>query len=456
MTKQKKVNGFTKIFRLAFRNLTRQKRRNVILAIAIGFGFFIVTSIDGLTSGAVGNLEDTITQLTGGTVIISGYEKEKVSEDLDKYRLVNIIRDKDYIQTVLERSEADYRYYSKYTSSSGQLVFAGNKALSNIVGRDYTNDPNLIESFRIAKGNIEDIYAPDALVISQGLADTLNLDIGDDVTYTTTTIYGQNNVADFRIAAIIEDNTFISSMMCYANIETVNKIIDIPEGGYSSFTVFLKKKNQQSLIANRMEEIIRQDGYNVSSRIEAMQTNPSNVSTGISKQFNKKDIVWDGVKYSVSTLQDNIPAIQTVLTVVHTVTTVILIVILLIVMVGISNTYRMVLYERIREIGTMRALGMSGKDTGRVFTTEAVILSVIGACAGIIVSVIVMVILGFIPISDMSVSMFLHNGHMTFSLSPLSIIIQYILMIVLTALAVKGTARNAANMSPAQALRTVK
>ena len=67
-----------------------------------------------------------------------------------------------------------------------------------------------------------------------------------------------------------------------------------------------------------------------------------------------------------------------------------------------------------------------------------------------------MVILGLINISNPEVSMFLHNGHMTFSLSPVSIIIQYILMILLTALAVRGSAKKASNMSPAEALRTVK
>ena len=45
-----------KILKLSLRNLTRQKRRNAILAIAIAFGFFVVTTIDGLTTGMVGNI----------------------------------------------------------------------------------------------------------------------------------------------------------------------------------------------------------------------------------------------------------------------------------------------------------------------------------------------------------------------------------------------------------------
>ena len=67
-----------------------------------------------------------------------------------------------------------------------------------------------------------------------------------------------------------------------------------------------------------------------------------------------------------------------------------------------------------------------------------------------------MVLLGFINIENESVQMFLKAGHMTFSLSPVSIILQYLLMMLLTMLAVNGTAKRAARMSPAQALRTVK
>ena len=160
--------------------------------------------------------------------------------------------------------------------------------------------------------------------------------------------------------------------------------------------------------------------------------------------------------YGVETLYDEIPQIKTVLNIVHIITTVILIVILLIVMVGVSNTYRMVLYERIREIGTMRALGMTGKDTRRVFTNEAVILCIIGALAGLIFAAIVMGIVHCIPIGNEALSFFLKKGHFTFKMSVLSIIIQYVILIVLTSLAVRGSAKQAARMSPAEALRTIK
>ena len=138
------------------------------------------------------------------------------------------------------------------------------------------------------------------------------------------------------------------------------------------------------------------------------------------------------------------------------VTTIILIVILLIVMVGVSNTYRMVLYERIREIGTMRALGMTGKNTGHVFTTEAVVLCLIGALSGLVLAVIGMTIIHFIPVTNESLSFFLHKGHFSFTVSIGTVILQYLLLIILTTIAVRGSAKKAAALSPAEALRSIK
>ncbi|MCR4734360.1 MAG: ABC transporter permease [Treponema sp.] len=444
-----------KILNLALRNLTRQKRRNIILAIAIAFGFFVVTVIDGFTTGMVGNLENMITQLTGGTVLIAGYEKLPPEEEGKKSTLVNIVRDREYIKNIVEENDIKYRYFSCYTLAAGQMIFNGKKSLSTVYGRDLTEEA-LLDSFQFISGGVENLTNPYAMVISDKTAESMNLQVGDQIIFKTSTIYGQANVVDFTIAGIIKSNSIMNTLQSYVHIDTLNQIVGIPEGGYSTFTIFLKNKNDQAAVANKIENLIREDGMNVSSRLQAIKTNPANIGRGIEKQFLGEEEQWDGVKYAVETLYDEIPAIKIVLNVVHVVTTVILIVILLIVMVGVANTYRMVLYERIREIGTMRALGMTGKDTGRVFTVEAVILCIIGALAGVILASITMGIVHLIPINSETIEFFLDNGHFSFTLSPLSIILQYLILIILTTIAVHGSAKQASRMSPAEALRTVK
>ncbi len=444
-----------KIIKLALRNLTRQKRRNVILAVAIAFGFFIVTTLDGLTSGIVANLEDLITQIEGGTVLIGGYEKIKGTDDNDD-TLVNIIRDKEYISDVVARSGISYKSVSRFTYSTGQLIFNGKKLMSIVYGRDFAEENNLFDSFTVLDGSKELMLQSNGIIITETTAKTLSAQVGDSVFYSTTTIYGQNTVEEFIVAAIVKGNNFFSGMTAYVNIQSLNKIVEIPEDGYSTYTIYLSNKNDQEKSAYKIESMIRADGIPVCDRMAASKSEDESISSAITSQFSSADQQWDGTKYSIKTLKDVIPMLYTVLTVVHIGSTVILFIILTIIMIGISNTYRMVLYERIREIGTMRALGMTGKDTGAVFTAEALILSLIGAITGFVLSVVVSLLLCNISIQSEAIGMFLHNGHLTFKLSPLTLLLQYGLIIVLTIIAVSGSAKQASNMSPAEALRTVK
>lgn len=447
------------ITKIALRNLSRSKRRNVILGIAIAFGFFVVTAIDGLAGGAVSNLEDQITQMVGGTIAITGFEKGAPEEDSGekaKDSTINIIRDHSYIQNIVDELGVNYRYTSHYTRTMSQILFNGKKVLTQTYGRDFANDKFFLESLQLKDGSLENLKQKDALIISEGMAKTLKVEVGDSVLLLTSTIYGQSEVGDFTIAAISMDSNFVTGMLTYANIDTLNELIAIPEGGYNFFSIYLKDKNEQNKIALQIEKAIREDNVPVTNLMEARKNYPKNPERGINKQLLGEDNVWEGVKYAVESLDDGAPQLKSAMSIVHLVTTIILIVILLIVMVGISNTYRMVLYERIREIGTMRAIGMTGNDTGRMFTTEAVILCIIGGIAGLVMGIALMLALGTIHIENEAVQMFLKAGHMTFTLSPVSIIIQYVLMILLTTFAVHGTAKKASRMSPAEALRTVK
>ena len=65
-----------KVLKLSLKNLTRQKRRNAVLAIAVSFGFFVVTLLEGFVTGMVRNMEDTAIEMLGGNVLLCGFEKE--------------------------------------------------------------------------------------------------------------------------------------------------------------------------------------------------------------------------------------------------------------------------------------------------------------------------------------------------------------------------------------------
>lgn len=446
---------------LALKNLSRNKRRNAVLAFAIAFGFMVVTLIDGFATGVVGTFEDQITQVVGGNVIVQGLEWRNSTLPGGNAELVNIVRDRNYAKEVVDSCGIKYDYYSCFSISSGELIFNGKKIGPVIYGRDLS-EKSLQDALQFSSGGINENVS-NGIIISEKAAESLNVQVGDSLIYSTNTVYGQKNFADVTIMGIIKTNTFINSYQAYMDIDELNKIIEMPEGGYSMFSIFLPNKSKQVKAAIEIEARIREDHeknpeINVTNRDLARTTNPTNIGQGIEKQIDPKnpENEWQGVMYGVETLYDEFPQIQTVLFWVHAIATIILIVIFLIVMVGISNTYRMVLYERIREIGTMRALGMTGSSTRKVFTNEAVILCLIGALFGLVLSGIIMGIIHSITFTNESLMIFLDKGHFNFKVSAVSIIIQYVLLMLLTALAVHGSANKASKMNPAEALRTIK
>ena len=68
------------ILKIAFRNLNRQKRRSVLLVIAIVFAFFIVTFIDGMSAGAMKSMEYQLAKVIGGHVYILKTEAKTIRQ----------------------------------------------------------------------------------------------------------------------------------------------------------------------------------------------------------------------------------------------------------------------------------------------------------------------------------------------------------------------------------------
>jgi putative ABC transport system permease protein len=128
---------------------------------------------------------------------------------------------------------------------------------------------------------------------------------------------------------------------------------------------------------------------------------------------------------------------------------------LLITMVGLVNTFRMIMIERTKEIGTMRSVGMLKRDVAKLFLLEGVILALRGALFGIIAAIGIGLMISAIPFPDGSkLSILLDNGHISVPIVPSNIIMITVIILVITLLAVWSPARKAARLQPADALRS--
>jgi len=134
---------------------------------------------------------------------------------------------------------------------------------------------------------------------------------------------------------------------------------------------------------------------------------------------------------------------------------VLFLVILAVVMVGLVNTFRIVIYERTKEIGTMRAVGTQRGQIRKLFLLEALFLALGGTVPGALLGVGLLNLVHLFEFSAFTeLSLFLDGGHLSYTVSPALLAGSFITVIVFTLLAALLPANRAAKMEPAQALRT--
>ncbi len=434
------------LIKLALRNLSRQKKRTFLLAGAIAFGIMIVTVINGFVGAFVSNISENFANLAAGHIFIQGVEKSPSGKEYD------IIRDDSTLLAAAKEVGIPAKYITKRSSFQGTIVFAGKTAQLTIDGVDFAGETFLPERLVFTSGGMQGMSGKLGLIISEPIAKRLDVQVGDRVLVEMKTYTGQNNVGDFAIAGITVDPGILGSMAGYANKAYVNELLNLEPDAYQSLGFYLPSLAGMDRYGSALYESLRKKAQ-VFERGTADEQ--QNYVRAMMNQAKKE--TWSGIKYRVFTLNDMLQQVQQIVNVLNSASLVILIVLFLIIMVGITNTFRIIMYERIREIGTMRSIGMQREEVRGLFLFEATFLAVGGVLAGIILALIIM---GGVSLADFGLNsplfIILKNGHMTFRVPFLRTVFDVVIVAALTLAAAFFPARNAARLDPAVALRTVK
>ena len=128
---------------------------------------------------------------------------------------------------------------------------------------------------------------------------------------------------------------------------------------------------------------------------------------------------------------------------------------LVLVAAGITNTYRMVLMERTKEIGMLRCIGFKRSDIFWIFIFEAGLIAIAGSLAGIAVSLPIGLLVHLVPFNPSgSLGSALSRGRLIFAPQFASLAFVCLAVIVASVFAVLGPARKAARLLPVEAMRT--
>jgi ABC-type lipoprotein release transport system permease subunit len=402
------------LFKMAFRDLGRNRRRSFFSALAISVGLAILILMASVVKGEMGSaLEGAILLETGHIQVrTASYDQNKSSlkwEDL----VLNPDQIASEIAALAQVKAATPRLYA-----SG-FISAGNQSAG---ARIYGIDPASAASDPYRLGIISGSYltADDSggLLIGKPIADKLHLKAGDKISLSVNTANGDVDEQTFSVRGIYSTNTY----------------------GFDSATIFLPLAKAQA--------------------ITQTQNHASTVFV-LLKDTAYTDSVASALKGSglkVLTWKDLNPLILDFETMANSYIYILYLIILLIAASVIINTLIMSVYERTREIGILAAIGMRGGRIMWLFLAESAFLAVGGVLMGVFLGVLgtlLFNIKGFY-IGNMGMTGFMVANTIFAKLTLSDTINLSIVTFIVTILAGLYPAVMASRLQPVEALRAEK
>lgn len=161
-----------------------------------------------------------------------------------------------------------------------------------------------------------------------------------------------------------------------------------------------------------------------------------------------------GPEYEVHTWQDLQPFVRDIITRQQWVLSVVAVILFVIILTGIINTMLMSVFERVREIGTMLAVGMKRRQVLALFLLEAALLGVVGGLGGVALGSTVVRVLGMkgIPVQGLGTGA---NAVVRPELTVPFIVLAFSVAVVGALGAAAWPAWKASRLRPVDALRSV-
>lgn len=354
------------LFKIAFRNVTRNTKRSLITMAAVIIGCGAIVFARGFINGLHSSMIDGITQTMTGDIQLHHEDYMKATDALP---LNLTVRLDGKVEELLKKEP-------RIDAWSGRLRFTGmvsnGLSTSLFIGNaiDPDNEFKVTPQLQADVAEGKSIQNDDAqgVVIADRLARAMKINLGDTLTLTAATKDGALNTTDVTVAGIRKSMTAITG--------TEGKIIDIP----------LKTAQDLLYMPGEVTEVI----INVpqSDQLEVVADDLQASFTQSAPELKLAAHDWSELsssKFFVDILDTQDRVLWIVIGVLFAV-----------MVTGIINTMLMAVLERVREIGTMMALGVRRNKIVALFISEAMALGVIGSVLGSMVgyTVILFVVYG--------------------------------------------------------------
>lgn len=344
------ADGTMRLFvEMAWNNLRRNRRRSLSLLAAIGIGVSMIVLTNGLTGGIAANISDSLVNQIDGHLRVTHRDYQKFFlTDQEKI----LIRDyralaADIIQI------AHVRAVMPRVMGAGLLGKGDRSTTFLSFSSDLTTLPTVLPDYgkNLVAGELLSERDPDGVLVGQALAKDLDIKVGDELVLLSKTVHGEESNALVHVRGIV---TFPPDRVLEQSLV---------------FTGLGK-----NLRANLFD--LDQDATQLVIRLDDTK-NVAKVESELNRLFQTRGLPWRVTPWYDNAVYGRMVGMFGGIGK--------LISIILVLMVGLitSNALLMAFFERIREIGTLRAIGMRRLDIYRLLYVESTLVGIGGALIGL-------------------------------------------------------------------------
>lgn len=398
------------IFKFAFRNVLRNRRRSFLTALAIFFGALIVGLAQGWINGMLGlMMENYVVYLTGHVRITTNeyVERERFMPVdtlmLDAASIKEKVQNLSGVQQVEERIRFGILLGHKESTE---------QALG--IGLDLANT-----KMKVKDKLIEGSMGQEGLYIGNVLAKKLGIKFGDDLLLASKTSEGGLNGIKVKVQGIFRMGiTMYDKKMFFINLSDAKKLLKIYKGTTELY-VYADEEKLTDPVASSIQDVLPEETV---AKTYKQQIGPLYTYMATMK------IVYLFIEALILFLASFI----------------------------VINTMMMAIFERLHEIGTLKAIGMTDKELFLNFTLEGALIGAAGGIPGALVGYGIIAIMSVTGVNletalssmEMPIEYILHP-----KLSVPALILAIVISIIVPALAAMIPASYAGKLSAAEALR---
>jgi len=333
-------------FKLGLKNLTRQKRRNVITIMVIAFAFFGYLFMDSIMGGMEEMSFSNIKNYDTGNIQVVHPE---YWEDREKLPLENLIYlNQDTIDSIKNMDgvigvSPELRFQANLNNGIDEAAVLGLGISPEQYNEVFATQNYIIEGSMFAPGESK-------AVIGVKLAELMDLKVNDYITLLIRTKEDTFNTIDVEISGLLNTpNPMINNGIVFVPLDIAQQALNVGNG--------------VSLLA-----------------LKTASGDEDKIIKGLVDSFKNKDL-----NLKVYSWRESAESVIALSTAKKGGAATILSVVLLIGMIGIINNVILSALERTGEIGMMKALGMREWEIVFVFMVEATGIGILGGLIGCLI-----------------------------------------------------------------------